>query len=62
MSSMEKPFSKIATYATEETIAYLLNLLYSCFFARNYDRNLTYKLEAAKSIERQRYASNGEKS
>ncbi len=62
MSSMEKPFSKIATYATEEAIAYLLNLLYSCFFARNYDRNLTYKLEAAKSIERQRYASNGEKS
>lgn len=60
MSSAEKPFSKIATYATEEAIAYLLNLLYSCFFARNYDRNLAYKLEAAKSIERQRYASNSE--
>lgn len=57
MSSREKLYSKIATFATEDSIAFLLNALYSCYFALNYDKNLQYKINASREIERQRYTS-----
>lgn len=57
MSSREKLYSKIATFATEDSISFLLNALYSCYFALNYDKNLQYKVNASREIERQRYTS-----
>lgn len=57
MSSREKLYSKIAAFATEDSIAFLLNALYSCYFALNYDQNLQYKINASREIERQRYTS-----
>lgn len=57
MSSREKLYSKIATFATEDSISFLLNALYSCYFVLNYDKNLQYKINASREIERQRYTS-----
>lgn len=57
MSSREKLYSKIATFATEDAISFLLNALYSCYFALDYDKNLQYKVNASREIERQRYTS-----
>ena len=50
----EKQYSKIATFTTDSSIAYLLDVLYSCIFALNYDKNLQWKIDAARAIERGR--------
>lgn len=55
MSSREKLYSKIATFATEESIAFLLNMLYSCYFKLDYNKNLQYKVNASREIEQQRF-------
>ena len=56
MSSRERIYSKIATYSTEESITFILNLLYSGYFARNYRRNLVYKISSSEALEN-RHAS-----
>lgn len=58
MSSRERLYSKIGTFASEESIGYILNLLYACYFARNYSGNLDYKVRASKNLEKRysRYA------
>lgn len=50
----EKQYSKIATFTTDSSIAYLLDVLYSCIFALNYDKNLQWRIDAARAIERGR--------
>lgn len=57
MSSREKLYSKIATFATEEALAFLFNALYACYFALDYDKNMAYKLRMARAVEQQRYSS-----
>lgn len=57
MSSREKLYSKIATFATEESISLLLNALYACYFARDYDRNFARKVSASRIIEQQRIST-----
>ena len=57
MSSREKLYSKIATFATEDSIAFLLNALYSCYFVLDSDKNLEYKVNASQKVEQQRYSS-----
>lgn len=57
MSSRERLYSKIATIATEESILYILNVLYSLYFKSNYNFHLQYKTENATLLERGRYAS-----
>lgn len=55
MSSREKLYSKVATFATEDSISFLLNTLYACCFALNYEKNLRYKIDASRKIELERY-------
>lgn len=50
----EKQYSKIATFTTDSSIAYLLDVLYSCLFALDYDKNLQLKVDAARAVERGR--------
>ncbi len=57
ISSREKLYSKIATFATEESIALLLNALYGCYFALDYERNLAYKINSSRAIELQRIST-----
>lgn len=52
MSSRERLYTKIGTFATEESIGYILNLLYSCYFSKKYDENLKHKIETSKHLEK----------
>ena len=52
MSSRERIYSKISTFATEESIGYILNVLFAGCFARNYQANLQYKIDASKLTEK----------
>lgn len=56
ISSRERLYSKIAGFATEESIIHILNILYSCYFARNYQENLNYKIKNSRALEYRRTA------
>ncbi len=56
MSSRERLYSKISTYSTEESLNFIFNILYSCYFARNYQKNMDYKIDKSKKLEA-RYSS-----
>ena len=58
MSTREKLFSKIANYTTEYSVALILDILYSCYFRLDYERNLDYKIKHSKQIEIKRFSSN----
>lgn len=53
----EKMFSKISWYASEVSISYLLNVLYSLVFAADYDHHLETKVKRSKKIEQGRHSS-----
>ncbi len=58
ISSRERLYSKISTFATETSIHYILNIMFSCYFKKEYDRNLKYKLDKGKALEGKiRYSS-----
>lgn len=57
MCTREKLYSKIATFSTDSSITYLLDVLYSCIFALDYDRNLNLKIETSKAIETGRFST-----
>lgn len=54
ISSRENLYSKISSFATEESIELILDTLYSCYFAMDYDRHLEIKKEMSRQIERRR--------
>lgn len=47
----ERQYSKIATFTTDSSIAYLLDVLYSCLFVLDYEKNLQMKIDAGRVIE-----------
>ena len=57
MSSKERLYTKISNFATEESIQYILNILFSCFYARNYRKNNSFKLRTSHILENQRKTS-----
>lgn len=57
MASREKMYSKIATFATEESISFLLNVLYASYFNLAYDSNMKYKIDNSRFVEQQRYST-----
>lgn len=57
ISSQEKLFSKISTFATETSILYILNVLFSAYFARNYQANLKGKVDKGRVLEYQRFSN-----
>ena len=57
ISSREKLYTKISSFATEESINHILNILYSCYFAMNYSSNLDYKMNNSRELEYRRRAS-----
>lgn len=50
----EKQYSKIATFSTDSSISYLLDVIFSCIFSKDYDKNLQLKIDSARAIERGR--------
>lgn len=54
MATRERLYTKIANYSTEESLNYILNVLFSCCFARQYEQNLEFKIENARRLEQER--------
>lgn len=54
ISSRERLYSKISTFATENSILYILNVLFSCYFAQDYEANLNRKLDTSRLLEQER--------
>ena len=48
--------TKISNFATEESLQFILNVLFSCYFAKNYQDNNKFKLQNSKILEKQRLA------
>lgn len=44
IGSREKIFTKIAPFASQMSIEYLLNVIFSCLFQKNYDENIQNKI------------------
>ena len=61
ISSREKLYNKISTFATETSILFILNVLFSCYFLRDYDRNLDYKIKGGMLLEEPRWINSEEK-
>lgn len=57
MSTKERLYSKIASYATEESIQFLLNVLFSNYYAKDYQQNNLYKIQNSKKLEKARIAT-----
>lgn len=57
ISSQEKLFSKISTFATETSILYILNVLFSAYFARDFQANLKGKIDRGRVLEYQRFST-----
>ena len=56
MSSKERLYTKISNFATEESLQYIFNVLFSCYFAKHYQDNNLYKLQNSKILESSRRA------
>lgn len=54
ISSRERLYSKISTFATENSILYILNVLFSYYFVQNYEENLERKLNTSRLLEQER--------
>lgn len=54
MSSKERLYTKISNFATEESISFILNVLFSCYFTKHYQQNCNFKLQSSKELERKR--------
>lgn len=57
ISSRERLYSKISSFTTEESIMHILNILFSCCFAKNYQKNIEYKTKNSIELETRRNAS-----
>lgn len=57
ISSRERLYSKITTFATEESIQFLFNVLFSYCFSQNYVENYNQKLRNSIQLEYRRSAS-----
>lgn len=51
ITTKEKLYSKIGTYASNNSIHLILDILYSCLFKMDYNHNLKYKTDISKNID-----------
>ncbi|PTQ86181.1 RpiR family transcriptional regulator [Trichococcus patagoniensis] len=54
ISSREGLYKKISNFSTEESILFILNVLYACFFSTEYIKHYTYKLKNSIKLEESR--------
>ncbi|MCF0113988.1 MAG: MurR/RpiR family transcriptional regulator [Erysipelotrichaceae bacterium] len=52
ISTRERLYTKIATFTTEQSIQYILNVLFGCYFVGNFDNNLQAKINSSKRFEK----------
>lgn len=51
ISSRERLYSKIATFANDASITYVLDILYSCMFKQDYKNNIELRKETSRVFE-----------
>lgn len=51
ISSRERLYTKIASFATEQSIMLIFNVLFACYFKKNYHENLVYKTTNSRIFE-----------
>lgn len=57
ISTHERLFTKISGFATEESINFILNILFAYCFSKNYNQNYIHKINNSISLEKRRRAS-----
>ncbi|MBQ0065861.1 MAG: MurR/RpiR family transcriptional regulator [Firmicutes bacterium] len=57
MSTQEKLYSKIGNYTINESVSYILEILYSSLFVLDYEENYNYRRETSKTIEVDRFST-----
>lgn len=57
ITTRERLFSKIATFTTDSAIAFMLDVIYSCVYAIDYDANTALKANMNSIIEKGRFST-----
>ncbi len=58
MSSREKLYTKISNFSTEESLSFILNVLFTSYFVKDYHRNSLFKIDSSKVLESRRDSKN----
>lgn len=58
ITTRERLYSKIGNFSTEVSVHLLLDILYSCYFAADYERNWKTRLTIAREMEKYRSSKN----
>lgn len=58
ISTREKMYSKIGGFSSLTSISLILDILYSCIFSIDYDKNMAYKTDIARLVEVNRRVDN----
>ena len=56
ISSRERLYDKISTFSTETSILFIFNIIFSCYFQREYEANLKQKIQKGEKLEEPRMA------
>ncbi len=48
ITTREKLYSKIGSFSSNDSISFLLDVLYGCVFSKDYKKNLSYKINISK--------------
>ena len=57
ISSQERLYSKISTFATETSIHYILNVVFASYFTSDFHRHFEEKVSRGKMLEYERFSS-----
>lgn len=57
ISSKERLYTKISNFATEQSISFILNILFANYFAQNYQYNSFFKVQSSKDLEQPRISA-----
>lgn len=55
MASRERLYTKIGNFSSEQSLQYIMNVLFSCLFARDYRKNKNYKIYNSRALEQARH-------
>lgn len=58
ISSRERLYSKLSTFATEKSIQFILDILFSACFSLSYEKNPDMKIQTARLLEYGRNTTN----
>ncbi|ENK1244158.1 MurR/RpiR family transcriptional regulator [Clostridium botulinum] len=51
ITTRERLYSKISNFTSNNSICFILDILYSCIFSKNYEENLTHKIKVSKLVD-----------